>query len=653
MSDKIKVVGYVRVSTDMQARKEFSSIEVQTRIIKDYVANHEEYELVEVFADEGKSAKNMNRPEIRRLMERIQKDDIRIVLSYRLDRVSREKLSFYQFEDLLRQHNVQLIYTNDVNFEDTPSGNLAKGVIIAASQYERESTAQRIRDKYNESLKVGYRPGSFPPLGYKNGEKPKTIEISSNAKYIREIYSMYLDGKRPCEIYVHMNAVYGATPQWYSKNGNLRGGGLYTQTFIERVLSNPTYAGYVFRTNKDGSKQLFEGLHKPIINRSDWEKVQEKLALDKENKNAKEADDTPKIRERNPYILKKLLFCSCGANMTVGGSGKKRPDGSEYYYYVCSRKKHTASYCKCDTAIALYIIEDIVFSAIGYIATQDVRVKEVKDANTEYKLSLEKEQETLRREISALDKSVQSALEKFAELGDDPYIKSAVQKNLKEKSKSLATMRSRLEEVNAELARFRERMDIGDFQIKASIENLEYCRTMLTHEQKVEILKQTVSKLVLTVKSREGFKRVCLLTIFPVDENMTPVVVEFAVDNSQGRGMWRILSPFSLDSGRTELKKMRNNKIKQHFLHNVVKWKKEIELEDLAIRELAKRLEIKSGMLGRQLKLLKDLSEGAVMFILKLRYQRDTDKLTFRKLEMISKQPQFRHLKLIKTLLGK
>ncbi len=339
MSDKIKVVGYARVSTDMQASKEFSSVEVQKRIIKDYVANHEEYELVEVFADEGKSAKNMNRPEIRRLMERIQKDDIRVVLSYRLDRVSREKLSFYQFEDLLRRHNVQLIYTNDVNFDDTPSGNLAKGVIIAASQYERESTAQRIRDKYHESLKVGYRPGSFPPLGYKNGKQPKTIEISSNAKYIREIYALYLGGKRPSEIYAHMNAVYGATPQWRSKNGNLRGGALYTQTFIERVLSNPTYAGYVFKTNKDGSKQLFEGLHKPIINRSDWEKVQEKLALDKENKNAKEADDTPKIRERNPYILKKLLFCSCGANMTVGGSGKKRPDGSEYYYYVCSRKK--------------------------------------------------------------------------------------------------------------------------------------------------------------------------------------------------------------------------------------------------------------------------------------------------------------------------
>ena len=106
---KIKCVSYVRVSTDVQANKEFSSIEVQEKIIRDYVANHPEYVLVESFADRGRSAKNMNRPAIRQLIERIKQSDIRVVLSYRLDRVSREKLSFYEFEALLKSYNVNLI----------------------------------------------------------------------------------------------------------------------------------------------------------------------------------------------------------------------------------------------------------------------------------------------------------------------------------------------------------------------------------------------------------------------------------------------------------------------------------------------------------------------------------------------------------------
>ena len=103
---KIKCVSYVRVSTDMQANKEFSSIETQEAIIKDYVANHPEYELVDSFADRGRSAKNMNRPAIKQLIERIKKSDIRVVLSYRLDRVSREKLSFYELEALLKSYDV-------------------------------------------------------------------------------------------------------------------------------------------------------------------------------------------------------------------------------------------------------------------------------------------------------------------------------------------------------------------------------------------------------------------------------------------------------------------------------------------------------------------------------------------------------------------
>lgn len=157
---KIKCVSYVRVSTAMQASKEFSSVEAQEAIIKEYVAKHSEYELVDMFADKL-SAKNMNRPGIKQLKSRIGQGDIRVVLSYRLDRVSREKLSFYEFEALLKSYDVKLIYTNDINFEDNPSGNLAKGVVIATAQYERETTSLRVKDKYRESLKAGYHAGGL------------------------------------------------------------------------------------------------------------------------------------------------------------------------------------------------------------------------------------------------------------------------------------------------------------------------------------------------------------------------------------------------------------------------------------------------------------------------------------------------------------
>ena len=641
---KIKCVSYVRVSTDMQANKEFSSIEVQEKIIRDYVANHPEYVLVDSFADRGRSAKNMNRPAIKQLIERIKQSDIRVVLSYRLDRVSREKLSFYEFEALLKSYNVKLIYTNDINFEDNPSGNLAKGVVIATAQYERETTSMRIKDKYHESLKAGYHAGGYAPLGYKIGVTAKSLEISEHAHLAKEIYQMYLGGQKPAAIAKHMSAVHGMTPEWVSKSGKTHSGRYYTEGLVKRILENPTYAGYVFRNN-NGNKELFEGRHEAIITRTDWEEVQRRLS----EKPEKPADAPPEVRMRNPYLLKKILFCSCGANMTVGGSGKKHKDGTPYLYYTCTRKQHERSQCSCDTAIAKKIVEEIVFSAIGYMATQDVSLKEVKDSNREYKESLEKEQLKLRNEITILDKAVQSSIEKFVELSDDPNLKSSIEKHLKAKSQKLTTLRNRLSEVNLELSYFKNKVNLSDFQIKASIENLDFCKDMLTPVEKSEIIKETISKMVISVKKRKGYMRICQLTIYPPMENQSPIVIEFSVNNSLGRGIWEILSPFELSSGyKKPLPK--STKRKQHFMHDIVKMKRLLDDEGLSIRELAKRENLKHGMIGRQLKMLDRLSASAIELILKLRYERQTKQLTFRKLEEISKQPQANQVKLIKKL---
>lgn len=116
MAEKIKVVGYARVSTSMQvAGKEFSSIEAQSAIIRRFVAQNPDMELVEIFTESGKSSKNMNRPGIKALINRIKQGDIKFVLSYKLDRISRDKFDYYKFEKLMMEHNVKAYYTNGFN----------------------------------------------------------------------------------------------------------------------------------------------------------------------------------------------------------------------------------------------------------------------------------------------------------------------------------------------------------------------------------------------------------------------------------------------------------------------------------------------------------------------------------------------------------
>ena len=53
---KIKVAAYCRVSTDQE--EQLSSYENQVNYYRDYISKHEDYELVDIYADEGISATN-------------------------------------------------------------------------------------------------------------------------------------------------------------------------------------------------------------------------------------------------------------------------------------------------------------------------------------------------------------------------------------------------------------------------------------------------------------------------------------------------------------------------------------------------------------------------------------------------------------------
>ena len=141
---KVRAVGYARVSTKNQLiGKEFNSIDTQKAIIVYYAQTHSEIELVQIFSDPGRSGKNMKRPGMQAMIERIKHGDIDCVLAYKLDRVSRDGLDYLTLESELRGLNVSIIYTNDANPDDTPIGHIQRHMMVGFAQFEREQNAQR------------------------------------------------------------------------------------------------------------------------------------------------------------------------------------------------------------------------------------------------------------------------------------------------------------------------------------------------------------------------------------------------------------------------------------------------------------------------------------------------------------------------------
>ena len=86
-----RVAIYVRVSTDDQAREGYS-LDAQEKRLKNYCSLRNDWEVVEVYRDEGYSGTNTGRPEYQRMLEEIDRWDTILVL--KMDRIHRNSVHF-------------------------------------------------------------------------------------------------------------------------------------------------------------------------------------------------------------------------------------------------------------------------------------------------------------------------------------------------------------------------------------------------------------------------------------------------------------------------------------------------------------------------------------------------------------------------------
>jgi len=183
MPRRIKAVGYVRVSTEEQAR-EGLSLDAQEEKIKAY-CTAKGWRLVRIYRDEGFSGKDLNRPGLQAMLRDLKSDGIRAVVVAKLDRLTRSVRDLgYLIDDLF--DGVALASVEESLDTTTAGGRFVLHILGAVAQWERETISERTRNTLRFKRQRGEWVGRVP-YGFKIGPDGRLVE---DPEQIRNIQRM-------------------------------------------------------------------------------------------------------------------------------------------------------------------------------------------------------------------------------------------------------------------------------------------------------------------------------------------------------------------------------------------------------------------------------------------------------------------------------
>jgi site-specific DNA recombinase len=137
------IVGYVRVSTEDQAR-EGVSLATQQAKIEAYVVV-KDWMLLEVIQDDV-TAKPLKRPDVQRLLSLVEVGQVDVVIIYKLDRLTRSVADLDKLMKLFERKMVALVSLQESLDATMATGRLMMNLLASVSQWEREVIGERTRD---------------------------------------------------------------------------------------------------------------------------------------------------------------------------------------------------------------------------------------------------------------------------------------------------------------------------------------------------------------------------------------------------------------------------------------------------------------------------------------------------------------------------
>ena len=327
----IKVASYCRVSTDRDDQA--NSFESQQRYFKEYIDRQPDWELYQVYADEGiTGTSTKKRAAFNRMIADAHLGKFHLILTKEVSRFSRNILDTITYTRELKALGVGVLFMNDGISTLEPDAELRLSIMGSIAQEESRKTSTRVKWGQTRRMEQGVVFGRSL-LGYDVKDGCLTVN-PEGAEIVRLIFYKYGVEKKGTTVIARELREAG----YRTHSGNVK----WSNTHIVKILKNEKYVGdlvqkktitpdYLSHAKKynHGEEEfvIIRDHHEPIIDRELWDTVQRELK--KRNRNGELG-----AGHSNRYVFSGKIKCGeCGASFV--SRKKSRKDGSLYKRWSC------------------------------------------------------------------------------------------------------------------------------------------------------------------------------------------------------------------------------------------------------------------------------------------------------------------------------
>lgn len=301
---------YCRLSRDdHNGNLESMSISNQRQVLMDYV-REKGWTLKDCYVDDGFSGTNFDRPDFKRMIRDVECGRIDCIITKDLSRLGRNYVQTgYYTDEYFIENDIRFIAVND-GIDTMKDNNDIAAFHHVLNEFYPKQVSKKVRQVKKKSAEQGKFMGSQAPYGYVKSPEDKHILIVDEeaAAIVQRLFFEFAGGDTARQIANRLNTEHIDTPRFYhyAKSGRPNPlsdeKNVWGSTTIMQLLRNQVYIGNMvqgkrevisFKTKKrrcvDPSDWIVvENTHTAIIDRSIWDKVQNRLLQNGQTRRTKE-----------------------------------------------------------------------------------------------------------------------------------------------------------------------------------------------------------------------------------------------------------------------------------------------------------------------------------------------------------------------------